>query len=225
MKNILKPIGVDGQAMIETALVIPVLLLMFIGAIEFGTRSYNQARSAMAARHGAWLGVHDRYNDIESEVKNFFDSGANVKVEKKKTGLNLDYHNALMDYALFAYTTGYTSHSLEKNVEVSVTYSRAGLPYAPPGPADGIEFLWQRVANYTVTAARGDTATWNQVDFMTMAWLFLASGAWLDILIDIGIGSVIEGVLKKFGKIGEIFGELMEEVIDRIKDIPGLKCD
>lgn len=211
--------------MLETALVMPVLLLMLIGIMEFGVRSYNQGRAAMAARHGAWLGVTNRYNSIETEVKKFFAEGADVKVEKAMEDLDLEYHNAAIDYALFAYTTGYTSHSLKKNVKVSLTYSRGKMPYAPPGPSDGLEFLWGKVSDFTVTAARGDTATWQEVDFMTMCWFFLASGVWLDVLLNLGIDLIIDGIFEQFGEIGKIFSSVVYEIILRLTNIPALKCD
>ncbi len=218
-------LGAGGQAMLETALMLPVFVLLLIGIMEFGVRSYNQGRAAMAARHGAWLGVHGRYNQIETEVKKFFNADAEVKVDKSMEDLDLEYHNAAIDYALFAYTTGYTSHSLKKNVKVSLTYSRGKMPYAPPGPSDGLEFLWGKVSNFTVTAARGDTDTWEQVDFMTMCWFFLASGVWLDVLLNLGIDLIIEGIFEQFGEIGKIFSSVVYEIILRLTNIPALKCD
>lgn len=214
----------SGQAMVESALMLPVYILLFIGIVDFGTRSYSQARAAMAARHGAWLGVNGRYSSIESGVKRFFRDGANVKVVKSNPNLKLDYENAGIDYLTFAYTCGYTGRKI-KDVDVSVTHSRGALGYAPSGPSAGIEFLWGGVSDYTVSASRTETDCWKTLDFATLAWLFLASGAWLDILLSIGIDLILDGIFEKFGKIGEVLSDIVYEIISRLEKIPALHCD
>lgn len=44
-----------GQTMIEAAMVLPLIMFLFISLMYFHMVGLNVARSAMAARHGAWL--------------------------------------------------------------------------------------------------------------------------------------------------------------------------
>lgn len=215
-----------GQAMIESALVLPIYVLLIIGIIDFGTRSHTLSRMAMAARYGAWLGAHDRYGSIESGVKSFFPANAPIAVSKSKKELALDYHNALIDYMKFAYTCGYTGRSLDKNTSVTLTHTRAKLNIAPSGPSAGLEFLFGSITDYSITAVAPDTDNWKTLDFFTVCWFFLASGAWLDILLDIGIDTIMDGIFGKFGKyLGPVLKDIMYEIIGRLKNIPALQCD
>lgn len=215
-----------GQAMIESALVLPIYVLLIIGIIDFGTRSHTLSRMAMAARYGAWLGAHDRYGGIEDGVKSFFPANAPVAVSKSQKEMSLDYHNALIDYMQFAYTCGYTGHSLKKNVSVTLTHTRSKLNIAPPGPSAGLEFLFSSITDYSITAVAPDTDNWKTLDFLTVCWFFLASGAWLDIILDIGMGKILDGLFGKFGEVlGPVLKDIMNEIIGRLKNIPALKCD
>ena len=69
------------------------------------------------------------------------------------------------------------------------------------------------------------SATWQEVDFMTLCWFFLASGVWLDILLNLGIDMIIDGIFEQFGEIGKIFSSVVYEIISRLENIPALKCD
>jgi Flp pilus assembly protein TadG len=57
MKRTIKTKGREGQAMVEFALVIPVLLLLLLGIIEFGLLLYNQQVITNASREGARYGI------------------------------------------------------------------------------------------------------------------------------------------------------------------------
>jgi len=52
--------GQEGQALVEFALVIPFLLLLMFGLIEFGLLLYNQQVITNASREGARYGIVSR---------------------------------------------------------------------------------------------------------------------------------------------------------------------
>jgi Flp pilus assembly protein TadG len=47
----------DGQALVEFALVLPILLLILLGILEFGIIFYNKAMVTNASREGARAGI------------------------------------------------------------------------------------------------------------------------------------------------------------------------
>ena len=49
--------GEEGQALVEFALVVPVLLLLLLGIVEFGLLLYNQQVITNASREGARYGI------------------------------------------------------------------------------------------------------------------------------------------------------------------------
>jgi Flp pilus assembly protein TadG len=59
----------DGQALVEFALVLPILLLLLIGMMEFGLLLFNQQIITNASREGARFGIvvrpDDRYTEGE----------------------------------------------------------------------------------------------------------------------------------------------------------------
>jgi Flp pilus assembly protein TadG len=160
----------NGQAILETALALPILLLLFAGIVHFGIRSEMRARSAMAARHGAWLGAHGRYDDIDKQVKTFFSDGKRVVLTKEKKGLEMandTIYGKLLD--LIADLLNYIPGDLtKKNVNVTVSYQPAGLTFGIPlqvGQADdhAIKFMFTSVTTRPVTAYWCDTDTWQEL--------------------------------------------------------------
>jgi hypothetical protein len=57
MKTNLETRGQRGAAMIEFAIVLPVLLILLIGTVEFSLLLYNKAMITNASREGARLGI------------------------------------------------------------------------------------------------------------------------------------------------------------------------
>jgi hypothetical protein len=57
MKTNLETRGQRGAAMIEFALVLPVLLIVLLGTVEFSLLLYNKAMITNASREGARLGI------------------------------------------------------------------------------------------------------------------------------------------------------------------------
>jgi len=64
----------SGQALIELALVLPVLTLMFMGIYLIGRLNLVQQRCEMAVRHGAWLKAHTNlsHDEIKERTGMFF---------------------------------------------------------------------------------------------------------------------------------------------------------
>lgn len=50
----------SGQAMVEFVIVLPLLMILLIAMYYLSILIHNQQRTAMAARHGAWLIAHGR---------------------------------------------------------------------------------------------------------------------------------------------------------------------
>ena len=57
MKKMLNIIGQRGAAAVEFAIVLPVLVLLLFGSIEFGLLLYNQQVMTNASREGARAGI------------------------------------------------------------------------------------------------------------------------------------------------------------------------
>ena len=64
--------SIDGQALIEFALVVPILILLIIGLFDLGWAVYANNMVPNAAREGARSGVivAKSYTDIRTRVKN-----------------------------------------------------------------------------------------------------------------------------------------------------------
>ena len=66
MKTNLKTRGQRGAAMIEFALVLPVLLIVLLGTVEFSLLLYDKAMITNASREGARLGIVYRFDDNDT---------------------------------------------------------------------------------------------------------------------------------------------------------------
>ena len=76
MKKILNIRGQRGTAAVEFAIVLPVLVLLLFGTIEFGLLLYNQQVITNASREGARAGIVSQSpkvppEDIADVVKNY----------------------------------------------------------------------------------------------------------------------------------------------------------
>lgn len=149
--------------MIEAAILLPTLLLLFLGMWHFSLRMQNQSRCAMAARYACWCGGHKHYDDMETLVKeNFFpNSGAHglstITINKKHMG---------PDTGIGVVTTllGFLGDNAKKNVEVTLTCRQNGLPFAAPVSASDVAFIWAGASNAPITAACVDGDCWQNVN-------------------------------------------------------------
>lgn len=74
--------SIKGQSLVEFALVLPVLLLLLLGIMEFGLMFSNKLTLVNAAREGARYGaVHHIDSDFNAKV--------NSRIKSTAVGLNL----------------------------------------------------------------------------------------------------------------------------------------
>lgn len=86
MRNIQHKSWERGTALVEFAIVLPLLVLIFVGIIEFGLLFYNQQVLTNSSREGARAGIaHLDENEIKTIVVNYskdrlitFGTGPNV---------------------------------------------------------------------------------------------------------------------------------------------------
>ena len=61
----------DGQAVVEFALVLPLLLLLIFGAMDFGWLFFNKIQVNNASREGArYAAIHWKESNFEDDTKN-----------------------------------------------------------------------------------------------------------------------------------------------------------
>lgn len=165
----------SGQAMIEAAIVLPVLVFLFLCILDFGLFSENQARVAMAARHGAWTGAHaskngsGQFESIRKAVLKFFPPDAkqfSVQVDSEFRGVEF-FTGGSMGKFINKIIGFLPSGLFGWNTRVDVTYSQNGLFYSAPAMDEGERkagaFLNSHQTGYTVTAYWCDTDSWNDL--------------------------------------------------------------
>lgn len=132
----------------ETVVVLPVLLVMFLAILDFGVRGQNTARTAMAVRYGAWLGAHDRYDDMEKDVMAAFfpfqseggegsgssDAWYNLAIQKSHESLRHIPGKGVIPDAIRVLSDILPDDMVGQNVKVIGTYSQKKLMYQPPQP-------------------------------------------------------------------------------------------
>jgi len=66
-----------GQALVESVLIVPILVMLVVGVMLFSMIFIAKCRMLMGARYGAWLIVHANYDRsrVEAEVKDFLADG------------------------------------------------------------------------------------------------------------------------------------------------------
>jgi len=66
-----------GQALVESVLIVPILVMLVVGVMLFSMIFIAKCRMLMGARYGAWLIVHGNYerSRVEAEVKDFLANG------------------------------------------------------------------------------------------------------------------------------------------------------
>ncbi|NCC60423.1 MAG: hypothetical protein EOM12_05690 [Verrucomicrobiae bacterium] len=158
-----------GQAMLETAIILPALLLLFLGMIYFNMRSYNQAKAAVAARHMCWLGAHGQFNSIPTVMTNFFVTNSpSYSVDVKHEYEDVDLGPSWVSDLMFIFKLFGVEYN--NNPKVTVTYNQKAYQYGvivPAGTAStnedvSLAFLWTNSPNVSLVAARCDADAWNK---------------------------------------------------------------
>ena len=156
----------NGQAMIETVILIPVFLLLVLGIMHFGLRMMNQARCAMALRYALWCGTHGKYDDMEKQVyTQFFPYGgasnAWYELNISKSHVPTASGIAIVDTLLKILPGSMT----KENVKVGMLYTQKQLPFAAPGAGTEASFIWGSVvSNYPLSGISIDTNNWNRLN-------------------------------------------------------------
>ncbi len=122
-----------GAAAIEFAIVLPLLLLLFVGIVEFGIGYYNKQIVTNASREGARIGIEENsdFTSIEATVFEYVEdrlitfaqySDSLVNVESEYFGTNSDY---LRVKVTFNYTylilSGFKFFGLEFSEGLNIT--------------------------------------------------------------------------------------------------------
>jgi hypothetical protein len=84
-----------GQAMLETALLVPALLALFLGLWQHVLLELAQTRSILAARHLAWASsfLHEGTEAAKKRANDFFPANATLSVEVEGYSVTNDMRN------------------------------------------------------------------------------------------------------------------------------------
>ena len=77
MRRRQSPMG-DGQSLVELALMLPLLMLILLGAVDFGRVYYTQVAISNAARVGAEFAIDSRRTEDEIVAKVIQEAGSFV---------------------------------------------------------------------------------------------------------------------------------------------------
>lgn len=75
-----------GQGLVELALLLPVLLLLVLGALDIGRAFYMKVVLENAAREGAYYMV---YNSVDGKANSFTLAKTAVQIEAQNSGVTL----------------------------------------------------------------------------------------------------------------------------------------
>ena len=129
-----------GQAMLETAIVVPALLALFLGLWQHVLLELAQTRAFLAARHVAWASsyLHESDANAQKRAKAFFPDGADVSATCKGITTKNEAANAAAQVALVMADPEKGKDWSEATVQATVP----ALPYAAPLPPGGGKDRW-----------------------------------------------------------------------------------
>jgi Flp pilus assembly protein TadG len=83
-----------GQALIETALILPIFLLILVGILDFGRLTYSYAHLHMAAQETVRLGgLGEKDTAISTFARQYVHLGDNTKLQVEITPLDTVRHS------------------------------------------------------------------------------------------------------------------------------------
>lgn len=100
----------SGQSMVETAIIVPILLLLLVGVLDFGRVIYSYAHLHMAAQESVRVGSFGKSDEaIASFAKNYVHLGDSSLLQVEITPIETtrksgDYLNVTLTYPLQLYT-------------------------------------------------------------------------------------------------------------------------
>ena len=129
-----------GQAMLETAIVVPALLALFLGLWQHVLLELAQTRAFLAARHVAWASsyLHESDGNAQKRAKAFFPDGADVSATCTGITTKNEAANAAAQVALLFADPETGKDWSEAKVQATVPL----LPYAAPLPPGGGQDRW-----------------------------------------------------------------------------------
>lgn len=121
--------------MLETAIVLPALLALFLGLWQHVLLELAQTRAFLAARHVAWASsyLHESDSAAQKRAKAFFPSGAAVTASCKGISTKNEAANLAAQVALVFADPEKGKDWSEAKVQATVP----ALPYAAPDPPGG----------------------------------------------------------------------------------------
>jgi hypothetical protein len=129
-----------GQAMLETAIVVPALLALFLGLWQHVLLELAQTRAFLAARHVAWASsyLHESDANAQKRAKAFFPDGAEISATCKGITTKNEAANLAAQVALVFADPEKGKDWSEATVQATVPV----LPYAAPLPPGGGQDRW-----------------------------------------------------------------------------------
>lgn len=197
-----------GQAMAEACIVIPVLLMLFLGLWQHSLAQMAQTRAELAARHVAWaravLGKSEK--DAKDYAAKFFPSGTSLDIEQDGSASYTDYGNNLTGIctSLFPIKGGGKGQ-----YKATVAATVPALPFAAPkspGKQGEKGGAWDYLA---AVKTHGATVVWNNAEEQPTNYTFpllLFIVARPELLIEL-VGHIA---------ISEIFAYLMSSLSEAI---------
>ena len=157
----------NGQAMVEAVIALPIILMLFAGMVYFHVRSFNQARTHIAARHACWLGSQGKFDKIPQVMTNFFSTNsASYSVTYSNQYVDVEQPTLVKPVISLLSLLGYKT---DHNPKVTVQYTQAkysmGIMITPnmrtTNQNASLDFMWTNSANTAVTFMRCDSNYWD----------------------------------------------------------------
>lgn len=193
-----------GQAMAEACIVIPVLLMLFLGLWQHSLVQLAQTRTALAARHVAWARavLDKKESDAKGYAAKFFPSGTTLDVTQDGSASFTKYSNNLTDIctSLFPIKGGGKGQ-----YKATVAATVPALPVAAPkspGKRGAEGGAWDFLAS---VKTQGSTVVWNNSEEQPTNYTFpllVFMIARPELLIELGVTIAIS----------EAFAQLMSQL-------------
>lgn len=218
-----------GQAMAEACVVIPVLLMLFLGLWQHSLAQLAQTRTALAARHVAWaravLGKGE--SDAKGYAAKFFPAGTTLDVTQEDSASFTDYSNNLTGIctSLFPIKGGGKGQ-----YKATVAATVPALPVAAPkspGKRGAEGGAWDFLAS---VKTQESTVVWNNSQeqpanytFPLLIFIIARPELLVELGISIAISEIFAYMMKSLSElIGQSgwFADIMEKLhLDWLSDV------
>lgn len=232
LRRLAEPFHTDGgQALAEACIVIPVLLMLFLGLWHHSLAQLTQTRTHLAARHVAWAraSLNKSSSDAKKYANAFFPTGTKLDVKVEEATSYTDYANNLVSLC--------TALTMPKNnrpgqVKAKVAATVPALPFAPPKSPGQYGAKTYDSAFLGAVKTREVQVVWNAAEEQPANYTLPLLGFMVsrpELLLEWGISIAIgESYAKLLKVIGDLvgesgwFGEIMEKLhLDFMGDLFG----